>query len=384
MTRQADVTLERLDPLSVAAARPVTVGIALLVLVIASTVSIISLHEVVRPLALAGALLATAGAVTMLVVRAIGVRPPWSARAALGYQSILLTIPAVSATATFGSNDRLRDDWAPIVVGLLLLALAPYRPGVEIARWTGVHVAVALVLGVMQGGWSVAGVPALVSGVVAAAPIAALGIAAAAYAQSLTSAVASWQQRAWMLAEGRAQVERGALALSVQQRRLAQLNREVIPLLDRVARSGQVDELDARNAAALAASVRTLLVAEADATWLDSMLQQVAERHSQRRVDLQGSDVDNAAAQCSRLQRALLRAIVAESVENLGATSVVLHIELTDAGRVHVQCTVASPLSDSSARRRLGGVIELVRSVADRVVVHELRGAVALEFEYGY
>ena len=379
-----DATLERLDPLSVAAARPVTVGIGVLVMVIAVTVSIISANEVTRPLALAGALLATAGAVTMLIVRAIGVRPPWSARASLAYQSILLTIPAVSATATFGFNDRLRDDWAPIAVGLLLLALAPYRPGGEIARWTAVHSTVALVLGVMQGGWSVAGVPALVSGVVAAAPIAALGIAAAAYAQSLTSAVASWQQRAWMLAEGRAQVERGALALSVQQRRLAQLNREVIPLLDRVARSGRVDDLDARNAAALAASVRTLLVADADATWLDSMLQQVAERHSHRRVDLRGSDDYNAAAQCSRLQRALLRAIVAESVENLGATSVHLHISLLDAGRVRVQCVIASPLSGSAARRRLSDVVELVRSVVDRVIVREQGGAVALEFVYGY
>lgn len=384
MTRQPDVTLERLDPLAVAATRPVTVGIALLVLVIAATVSLISLHEVVRPLALVGSLLATTGAAIMLIVRAVGVHPPWSARAALGYQSILLTIPAVSVTATFGSNDRLRDDWAPIVVGLLLLALAPYRPGREIARWTALHAGVALVLGVMQGGWSIAGVPALVSGVVAAAPIAALGIAAAAYSISLTSAVASWQERAWMLAESRAQVERGALALSVQQRRLAQLNREVIPLLSRVARSGQVDEIDARNAAALAASVRTVLVAEADATWLDSMLQQVAERHSQRRVTLEGVDDHNVAAQCSRLQRALLRAIASEAVDSLGATKVAVHLELREVGRVRVQCTMASPLSESSARRRLAGIIELVRSVADRVVVRELSGAVALEFEYGY
>jgi len=382
--RRPDMTLERLDPLSVAAARPVTIGIGVLAIAIAAIVSAISLHEVTRPLALAGALLATAGAATMLIVRAIGVRPPWSARAALSYQAILLTIPAVSATATFGSNDRLRDDWAPIVVGLFLLALAPYRPGAEIARWTALHVAIALVLGVMQGGWSIAGVPALVSGVVAAAPIAALGIASAAYAKSLTSAVASWQERAWMLAEGRAQVERGALALSVQQRRLAQLNREVIPLLDRVARSGEVDDLDARHAAALAGSVRTLLVAEADATWLDTMLQQVAERHSQRRVELLGSDDDNAAAQCSRLQRALLRAIVAESVESLGATRVRLNLDLLDGGRVRVRFDVASPLSASTARRRLAGVVELVRSIADRVAVREQQGTVALEFVYGY
>ncbi len=378
-----EVTLERLDPLSAAAARPVTTGAAALALAIPPLTVATRWSEIVQPLWLVVALAALIAAVWLMLDRSRLNRPVWRAPSAQLLQLLLVTMAVASALSTLGTNAYVRDNWAPLTIGIVLVALTPYRPARELALWATVHTLVCAVLGILQAPWAVSDAPTLAYAVTGSLPVAVLGFAAAAYARSLNGSIARWKERAWVAAAETAGRQRGSVARSVQQQRITTLNLEVVPYLSRAVDADELTDDDRDEARRLARSIRALLVAEIERGWAETMLDELVGRYPHLNIVARADDPGNAGGRAALEQRTLLRAIAELSIRRLAATELDLRLQ-SEEGRLQVRWLISTPRPTADARRELRGVIELIRGVTDRSRVFEQSGRIALEFEYGF
>lgn len=376
-------TLERLDPLSAAAARPVTRGAALLALSVPVVVTAVRPQEVVQPVWLVVSFVALIVAVGILLRRSHPNRPVWSSPSAQVFQVLVTIMLIASAVSTLGANLMIRDDWGPIVAGILLVAITPYRPAREIALWTVVHSLTCAVVGMVHAPYASGDFPPLTYAVVGSAAVAVLGFTAAAYARSLNQSTQLWQIRAWQAASAAARDNREALARSVQQDRVSLLNREVVPYLQRMAAAGTVTEDDRDEARRLSAGIRTLLVSDVEKSWAQLMLDELVARHPHLNIRARADDPDNLGGHAVLERRTVLRALAAISLERLAATEIDVHLSAPE-GRLRVVWSVATPRPMTDARRALRSMTELIRGVTQRSQVHESAGRLVIEFDYGY
>lgn len=378
-----ELTLERLDPLSAAAARPVTTGAAILALAIPPLAAVTRWPEVVQPAWFVVALLSLTIAVWLLLDRSRVSRPVWRAPSAQLLQLLLIVMVVASMLSTLGANQQVRDDWAPLVTGIVLIALTPYRPAHELTFWAVVHTLVCAVLGMLQAPWAVTDFPTLAYAASGSLPVAALGFAAAAYARSLNNSVARWHDRAWTAAEETASRQRGGVARSVQQQRITTLNLEAVPYLSRVVDSEILTDDDREEARRLARSIRALLVADIERGWAETLFDELVGRHPHLNIVARADDPDDAGGAATLEQRTLLRAIAELSIRRLAATELDLRLRRVD-GRLQVRWLISTPRPLTDARRELRGIIELVRGVTERSRVTNESQRIALEFEYGF
>ncbi len=378
-----EMTLERVDPLSAAAARPVTTGAALLAAVVPLLVAVTRGHEIVQPAWFAVSYLLVLIAITLLLDRSRPTRPVWQAPSAQVFQLLLMATAVTSALSTAGANDRLRDDWAPLVVGVLLMASTPYRPAREIVGWTALHTLLCAGLGIVQAPATVSDLPTVAYAITGSFTVAILGFAAAAYAHSLNTSTRLWQERAWQSAAAAVREQRAGVARSVQQRRITVLNHEVVPTLQRLVDAPDLSEADRDDARRLARSIRSLLVSEVEKTWAQQMLDDVISRHPRVNIVATADDPDDHGRAAVLERRTLLRALVVLAVEKLGAAEVQVQLRAPE-GRLAVTCVIGTPLSFADARRELRSMLELIRGFTRRSSIREHDGRVVLEFEYGY
>ncbi len=379
----AEMTLERLDPLSAAAARPITTGAALLSFALPPIAVASRWSEIVQPLWLIVSFIALIGAVWLMLDRSRLYRPVWRAPSAQLLQLLLIVMTVSSVLSTLGANQQVRDDWAPLVTGIVLVALTPYRPARELTLWVVVHTLVCAVLGMLQAPWATNDVPTLAFAVSGSMSVAALGFAAATYARSLNTSVARWHERAWVAAEQTAARQRGGVARSVQQQRITTLNLEVVPYLSRVVESPQLTDDDRDEARRLARSIRALLVADIERGWAQTLLDELVGRHPHLNIVARADDPENVGGAAALEQRTLLRAIAELSIRRLAATELDLQLRVVD-GRLQARWLISTPRPSADARRELRGIIELIRGVTERSSVTDQSGRIALEFEYGY
>lgn len=379
----SEITLERLDPLSAAAARPVTTGAAILALAIPLIAVATRWSEIVAPTWLVVSLLALIAAVWLMLDRSRVSRPVWRAPSAQTLQLLLIVMTVTSVLSTLGANQVVRDDWAPLVTGIVLIALTPYRPAREIALWAVVHTLVCAMLGMLQAPWAVTDVPTLTYAVTGSLPVAVLGFAAAAYARSLNGSIVRWQQRAWAAAEATAVDQRSSVARSVQQQRITTLNLEAVPYLSRVVDADELTDDDREEARRLARTIRALLVADVERGWAETLLEDLVVRHPRLNIVARADDPDDVGGAATLEQRTLLRAIGELSIRRLTATELDLRLR-SHEGRLQVQWLISTPKPTADALHELRGVIELVRGVTERSSAARLPGRIALEFEYGF
>lgn len=378
-----EITLERLDPLSAAAARPVTTGAAILIVTIPVVSILVRLDEIVHPVWLALSFAALVAVAWLLLDRSRVYRPLWRAPSAQVLQLLLVVMTVASVMSTLTANSFLRDDWAPFVIGIVLIALTPYRPAREIAFWAAVHTLLCAVLGMLQAPWTVTDLPTLTFAVTGSLGVALLGFAAAAYARSLNGAIRRWHDRAWTAAEHAVVQQRTWVARSVQQQRITLLNREVVPYLSSIVGAPELDDDDRNEARRLARSIRSLLVADVERPWAQTLLDELVSRHPQLNIEAVADDPDNAGGSATLEQRTLVRAIADVGIRRLAATRVDLGLR-APKGRLMVRCEITTPLSTTDARRELRGMIEIVRGLTESSRVIDREGRIALEFEYGY
>lgn len=309
---EREQTIQQLDPIGTVGMRRLTIVISACVLAYTSVTSVINRDEIESP-ELAVSSIAIIVLSSLVVFVAAGPH-----RAAVSRNAFMLAI----STAFFGyslavaatwHSPTVVGAWGPLAVGFVIVGFAAYRPFVEIALAGVFSATFAGFMIVVQAGRLSNPLPVFVLVIIATAPLVMLSAGAASLSGTVTRAVVEWNSRA---ADATDRLERqlhGGIARSVQQDRVTILNRDVVPFFTGLIDRGTIDDADRARAREIADSIRMVMVAEVDRTWLDEVVESAGEATLGSRAPGAEavSDPERLAGQMTRYQRTVIRALIA-------------------------------------------------------------------------
>lgn len=374
-------TRQQRDPVGTTVVRMFTCTVVAGAVGAAVVSSLLMRGEIVSPALAAFALALSVTAVVLVFVQTSPYRPPVSRHTYLLVLVLAVLAYFLYIAATFGNNRFGRDDWGPPVLGVLLIAFGPYRPAREIAV-TGAAVACLIGLGtVVQARWFATIAPTDAFVVVSVTPLIALCFGAVAYSSGMVSAIERWQRRAGAEVRDGARVSQG-IARSVQQDRVTILGRDVLPFFTDVVAAGSITEADRERAREIAVSVRDVMVAEADRSWLESavLVTGTIRPESESAVI---DDPRRLAAGMSTAQRMAVRTLLGAFASEPGFDPNELRIELSRDGDLCVAAISARFTAEtSSPRAALAPYFALLRSVFDDFDVTFAAPSLRMGFHY--
>jgi hypothetical protein len=376
--RRRERTPQQVDPLGALSAGPLTMLASVASAVYAVALTAVSREDVVSWVCALAALAALVAAGAVLMVFSRPSRAPFRRRYVVIMTALLAATAVLSGASTAGHNTMVRDDWVPVAVGVLVLGLAPYRPGREIAI---VGIALTVVVGgviALEGPSFTTGLPTALYVVVAVTPVLALSLAGATFSATFVTLVDRWIERAASYRRASTDGLRASIARSVQQDRVTILNRDVVPFFTRLIESGEVTAVDSTRARAIAETLRGTMVAEADRSWLEHLL--TASSVAVRGVV---DDPEHVAGEMASDHRTALRALIVAFADTgvVDASDVRLVFRAEEA-RVDVRLTVATRASDLTVRHRLAPYFAVLRVVYDDLVVDVTPPHLTLRFSY--
>ncbi|WP_120338204.1 hypothetical protein [Cryobacterium soli] len=305
-------TQQRLDPLGTLAAWPLAPAVAAFVLCYSVIATVLQSDQVQNPLLATLAILAMAAAAGTLVIATQPAHSPFGARMHLIMVSLAVFGYLLEQLSRWGGNLLVQDDFGPVCIGLLLLALAPYRPWREIILSGAVASLIAVAVTLPQAGSFRVDVPIAVYAIVSAIQILAPAAAGAAYSRRIVQSILAWQADARRAIVARTEEARGQMARAVVEQQVTALKSGVIPFLTALLDKGAVTALDIAQAGHLAAEVRRSLVAEIDRTWLDTVATRERAALTERGTPglLVVADPEHRATAFSAEQRAATAALI--------------------------------------------------------------------------
>ncbi|KFF58494.1 hypothetical protein JF66_18180, partial [Cryobacterium sp. MLB-32] len=265
-------TQQRLDPIGGLAAWPLAPVTALIVIGYAVFSTLTQSGEVQNQLFTALGVLAMSLAAGVLVWAALPESAPFERSSTVLMVGLAVLGYVFEQLGMWGHNLSVHNDFGQIGLGLLIMALAPFRPWREILvvalGAAGVVAFGALAQASVLGGST----PAAIFAILAAVQLLAPAMAGAAYCRQVVKAIRVWQTDAQRSIRQSTEASRAALSRAVMEQRMTSLNATVLPFLDEVLARQTVTAADIDRARALAEQVRQRLVAETDHTWLDDLL----------------------------------------------------------------------------------------------------------------
>jgi hypothetical protein len=309
MSTATALSPQQLDPLGGVTAQ--AFGWALTGGAIATSVGISLLHRSEYHdgllLAIAYAFLAVACLVVLLASSPR--RAPFTWRSALAVHLAGLAAVACEAAAQWGSNITVRSDWSPLALGLLVMAMACFRPAAELlAMAAGSAVIVAAI---STAGASVAAVPLppIVYAFLTGGPLLAAGVGSAAFSATAVRRLLAWREQTSELRRTEAERIRFRVRSELHDERLTLVESEVGPFLRGVLDAGELTSDDAERARMLGDALRRALVEEADGVWLGDL---VSELHDPEGLVARMDDAQRAVveAACASLADRRTQAIV--------------------------------------------------------------------------
>jgi hypothetical protein len=266
-------TRQQLDPAGTIGSRPIAVVAALTAFGFAEVMTFRSGEQVAEPLFVVLALVALAFSCIVVIVQTSPLRAPLSARVHAVVVILALVAAAFSTAGSWGVDKYVRDDWAPISIGLLFLALASYRPAREIVGAGIISAALLGFLVVLQAPGFITDAPPVAFVLQAVTPMLSLCFGSAMFSSIFVASLERWHRRASRATASLTRELRDGIARSVQQDRVTILNRDVVPFFSEVLTRGAIADEDRDRARAIADSIRQVMVAEADRSWLETVIE---------------------------------------------------------------------------------------------------------------
>lgn len=328
MSRTIRMTQQEVDPLGGIAAVPLVAAGAVGATAIAIGLTLWHRDEIgsVAAAVLAIVMVAAAGAVAW--VSALPSRGPFTLER-LGLIVLLGLGGAVAEyVSTVGKDKYLYDNFGPIVVGLLLLSVAPFCSWVALLVAGVFSAAVVAVIAVGSAEPAVTDAPWVSFAIVSAVAVLAPAAAGAAYSASVVNETLALQRQANAAALEREAELRTGIARLVQQSRVSVLSREVLPFLAHVMTVDRITVDDADRARELAEALRRALKAGIESTWLDELAFSLTET---RGVPIEVRDADAAAAGLGDEQRAALTALVVWLADERRSSRIAVELSPRDA-----------------------------------------------------
>lgn len=336
------------------------------------------------PLAMV-ALLLLGMSCTQLVLASNPIRAPFTRRT---MTTILLTglLACGFEQASEWGEVRMVNGWGPIALGLLLLAMGPYRPARELVAAGSVAAIFFGFLTVVHSGSSDGQAPVLAMVAVTIMPILAFAFATAAHSKAVIDGLERWQRK--LMRPGRvvSRDDEDGIARSVQQDRVTILNREVLPFFLEIIEKQAVSNGDRERARDIASSIRKVMVAEVDRSWLEQAVDQLTAPDrvaAETRAEPLVRDDDHVANQMSYDQRTALRAFFVALHEGSAHQTGFMKIELFRDGKVFRAVMIAElEIADYAVRSRFAPYFAVLRVMFTDLRLEYLHGVLTLSFSY--
>lgn len=375
-------TRQQLDPVGTLGSRLLAVLLACGAFYYGLVMTLRSLEQVSNLSLAILALLWLAGAAITVIVGTSRRRAPVTQASHVVVHLLMLGSIALSIASQWGTNHRLiQDDFGPMALGVLMLAIGPYRPATELA-------AAGSLSAVFIGFLTLLEVPALGSDtppvsfvLVGMAPVLALSYASAAYSGGLVNSLERWQRRAMQSVASRTDELLGGIARSVQRDRVTILGRDVLPFFSSIVERETVTTDDRVRAREIADSIRAIMVAEADRTWLEVVVGDDGVEPD--RVGRSVVDHDGRASHMEMDQRTVLRALIVALLDEPSLQRHSLKVELTGtAAHCHGVLTATLDTGDFFVRSVFAPYFAVMRIVFTGLQVEFQRPALTLKFSY--
>jgi hypothetical protein len=371
------LTQQEADPVGGITAAPIVVIGAVLALGASIALTYAHWSEVGSPfVALLGiVLVALAGLAA--AISAAPSRAPFSAERLWLVVALAVGAAIAEYVSTIGADRYIYDDFGPVVIGMLILSLAPYCTWVSLIL-AGILSAAVLSILVVGSAMTTAIMPPLGALIaVNAAAVLAMSAAAAGYSYAIVDETLAWQREANRAALHRDTELRAGIARSVQQSRVSVLGREVLPFLAGVMTSERISVADADRARELAEALRRALKAGIESTWLDDL---AATVRSARGIPVIVDDPVGAAADLAADQRSALTALLSWLSE--GSRSAAIRVSI-DAGARRRRIDIGAEHGASPpSRRELDRFAAVARAVSMRAEVAVTRENVTVELSH--
>lgn len=285
-------------------------------------------------------------------------------------------------SAGWSSDPNGRNNLIPIAVGVLTLALSPYRPPRELAVGGVVISGVVGAIALAHAQVSPSSVLPWLDVVTWIAPLFALSLGATVFGYGMVRELERWRDHVASKAIATAPIVRQEIRRDVQRNRVSILNRDVVPLFARVLERGDVTDADKAEAAEIADAIRGVMVAEVDRNWLDSGVARFLPG---------GVGDDNPVIDPDRLsplmsvdERAALRALILAMFSAPTFHPDGFSIEFTGEPR-QVRGTLSAHLDhrDRATRSIVDPYLAVMRVMFPGLTLKISPSAIRLEFSYG-
>jgi hypothetical protein len=362
-------TAQELDPLGGMTARLFAIGAVGVALVVAYSMSVITAAQTNNVWLELAALAAITASGAFYIRAASPFRAPFPRSAHAVVCLLALAAVVLESAAQWGTNPVVRDDWAPIALAILTLTFGSWRPGWEILACTLFCAVVIGVLAYAQADDFAADVPAIVFAVLPATPVLATGAAASAFSRSLVDSLLAWRSSANQPQASAPDVENPPLPARASH--LVHLDEHVYPFLERVAGAPELTAADGERARVLARELRTLLVIDAERSWLSRIVRAVDDRH-------------RFAERMGEAQRGYLRAVLAHLRGSEAFDDARMRVML-HGSEWEATCTIVVPCRPGhNPRVQLAPYIAVARSVFGTVawnMGHDSTLSITLTFD---
>ncbi len=316
----------------------------------------------------------------VLVLASNPIRAPFTRRSLAIVVICGVVASALELASMWGDGDFVRSGWGPLALGLLMLAMGPYRPAREVVA-AGSFAAIFIgFIVVLRGGSLGHEFPDLAVVAVTVLPVLALSYASASHSNTLITALERWQRK--MQRPGRvvSRDDEDGIARSVQQDRVTILNRAVLPFFLEMIEKPVVSNADRERARDIAASFRSVMVAEVDRSWLEHAVDHLSGGVGGTHVV---RDDDHVASLMTYDQRTALRALIAALYGVEDRDPDFLTIELfRDEGVCRFAMVAELEIADFALRSRFSPYFAVLRVVFPDLRLEYRAGVLTLSFSY--
>lgn len=379
--KRLERTRQQLDPVGTIPTRVLALALASGAFIYGIVMTLLTLDQISSPLLAVLALVWLAGASLTVGLASSSLRAPFTSTTHMIVQLLALGAVALSAASQWGANRYIQDDFGSVSLGLLILSMGMYRPARELAS-------IGVLSTIFVGFITLLKVPDLTTTAPPAAfvlvgmtPVIALSLAAAVYSGRLVEDLEKWQKRATLSLSNAAQSLTDGITESVRQDRVKILDREVFPFFTSILSNDTVTESDRARAKHIAESIRSLMVAEADRTWLEV----VAGDDGVKPNDMHHSVVDARGRATSMLvaQRAVLRAFVSALQDDRSLIPGSIKVVITGTKVVNKGTLVASfHDAEYSSRVTYGPYFAVMRIVFPELQIEHEGNKLTVRFSY--
>ena len=374
-------TRQQVDPLGTLGNRPLTIVLAAGAFVYGLVMTIRGFEQLSNVLLGILALLWLAAASITVTVATSSVRAPFTQSTHFAVQLLALGAAALSVGSQWGTNSSIQDDFGPMSLGILMLALGPYRPATELASagsLSAIFIGFVTLLEVPELHTMA---PPVSFALVGMTPVLALSFAAASYSGGLVDSLERWQRRAKVTVENKSHRLRENLTRAVQHDRILILSHEVLPFFSQVLERDALDDEDRDRARDLAEAIRALMVAEADRTWLE-----VAAGDDGVSSELMGRTVVDKAGRAADMvadQRTALRAVILTLADEPSFIEGSMNIVITGTKSLSKGVLTAKFEPDGEdLRAAFGPYFAVMRVVFSSFTVNLTQPTLTLRFSY--